>query len=142
VRRNPQHRSILTVVSATSTCGRASCATSERTWQNFSASCEPLYATNSFHCKQELFLYEYRLHWVPLPTNKRTTERWSSVVHSSSTVAILTTETSLWTCVCIPRLSGSWNLVLPIDTHRKPLTYFLCSCFIFICDPFTVSPSY
>jgi hypothetical protein len=31
---------------------------------------------------------------------KPTTERCSSVVYFSNTVAILTTETSLWTCVC------------------------------------------
>jgi hypothetical protein len=31
---------------------------------------------------------------------ERTTERWSSVVQSSSTLAIMTTETSLWTCAC------------------------------------------
>jgi hypothetical protein len=38
------------------------------------------------------------LHWVLLPTKKRTTERYSWVVHSWSKVAILTTGTSLWTC--------------------------------------------
>jgi hypothetical protein len=37
-------------------------------------SCEPLYATNTFHRKQEIFIYEYPLHWVLLPpkTHKRT----------------------------------------------------------------------
>jgi hypothetical protein len=35
----------------------------------------------------------------PFAHKKRTTERCSSVVHSS-TVAILTTKTSLWTCTC------------------------------------------
>jgi hypothetical protein len=38
--------------------------------------------------------------WVILPTKKRTTERCSSVAHSSSAITILTTETSLWTCAC------------------------------------------
>jgi hypothetical protein len=60
-------------------------------------SCEPFYATNSSHRKQETFLYEHPLHWVLLSTKRRTKERWSLVVHSSSTVAILTAETSLWT---------------------------------------------
>jgi hypothetical protein len=32
------------------------------------SSCEPLYATNSSHPKQETFLYEYPLHQVLLPT--------------------------------------------------------------------------
>jgi hypothetical protein len=65
-------------------------------------SCEPLYVTNTFHSKQETFLYKYPLHWVLLPTKKkkRTTELCSSVLHTSSTVAILTTETCLWTFTC------------------------------------------
>jgi hypothetical protein len=50
--------------------------------------------------EQETFLYEYPLQWVLLHTKKRTTGRCSSVLHSSSTVAILTTETSIWTCAC------------------------------------------
>jgi hypothetical protein len=31
-------------------------------------SCELLYATNTSHRKREIFLYEYSLHWVILPT--------------------------------------------------------------------------
>jgi hypothetical protein len=31
---------------------------------------------------------------------KRTTECWSLVIYTSSTVAILTDETSLWACTC------------------------------------------
>jgi hypothetical protein len=31
-------------------------------------SCESLYATNASHHKQEIFLYEYPLHWVLFPT--------------------------------------------------------------------------
>jgi hypothetical protein len=55
---------------------------------------------------------------------KRITERCSSVLHSSSTVANLTTKTSLWTCFArlLPRLSWSWAVLLPSDTHRKPIT--------------------
>jgi hypothetical protein len=56
-------------------------------------SCEPLYATNTSHLKQETFIYECPLHWVRLPT----TEHCSSVVQSSSPVATLTTETNHWT---------------------------------------------
>jgi hypothetical protein len=36
---------------------------------------EPLYATNISHRKQEIFLYEYPLHWVLLPTEKKTHNR-------------------------------------------------------------------
>jgi hypothetical protein len=41
---------------------------------------------------------------------KGTTESCSSVLHSSSTVAILTTETC-------------WTVLLPSDTHIKPITF-------------------
>jgi hypothetical protein len=58
--------------------------------------CEPLYVTNISHRKHETFRYEYPLQRVILPTKKKgTTERCSSGVHSSSTVAMLTTETRL-----------------------------------------------
>jgi hypothetical protein len=40
------------------------------------------------------------LHLVFFVHKKRTTERCSSEVYSSSTAAILTTEISLWTCAC------------------------------------------
>jgi hypothetical protein len=56
---------------------------------------EPLYVTNISHHTQEIFLSVYPLHWVLLPTKKLTTECCSSVVHPSSMVAILTSETSL-----------------------------------------------
>jgi hypothetical protein len=42
----------------------------------------------------------------------------SLVVKSSNTVAILTTETSLWTCTY---MSATWTVLLPSDTHRKPI---------------------
>jgi hypothetical protein len=100
VRRNLQHRSLLSVVSATFTSSfqlphlKNVCHIS---WP----SCVPLYTTNTSYRKQETFLYEYPLQWVLLPTkNKRTTERCCLVVHSSRTVAILTTEASLWKCAC------------------------------------------
>jgi hypothetical protein len=52
--------------------------------------------TNTSRRKQQTSLYEYPLHLVPLlGKEKRTTERCPSVIHSSSTVAIFTTETSL-----------------------------------------------
>jgi hypothetical protein len=72
VRRNPQHRSLLTVVSATSATGRASSVTFERPWENFSTSCVPLYVTNTSHHKHVTFLHEYPLHWVLLATKTHT----------------------------------------------------------------------
>jgi hypothetical protein len=69
---------------------------------------------------------------------KHTTERYCSVVHSLSTVAVLTTETSLWTwhACLLPRLSWSWTVLPPSDAHRKPITS-VNSCFTFVCDLFT-----
>jgi hypothetical protein len=60
------------------------------------------------------------LYWILLPT----TECWSWVIHYSSTVAILTTETSLWTCTAclLPRMLWIWTVLLPSGTHRKPIT--------------------
>jgi hypothetical protein len=51
--------------------------------------------------------------------SQRTIERCSSAVHSSSTVAFLATETSLWRCACA---SATWTVLLPSDTHRNPIT--------------------
>jgi hypothetical protein len=56
--------------------------TFERPWENFSIQFEQLYATDTSHGKQETFFNEYPLHWVLLPTEKRTTERYSSVVRT------------------------------------------------------------
>jgi hypothetical protein len=88
------------------------------------------------------------LYTEPFCPQKRTTKRCSSVVNISSTVAILTTETSLWTCartsstqtfylknaciyknglgsahpILVSRLSWSWTVLLHSDTDRKPTT--------------------
>jgi hypothetical protein len=48
-------------------------------------SCEPLYVTNTFHCKQKTLLYEYPLHWVLLPTEKRIIQVEHHIVASSWT---------------------------------------------------------
>jgi hypothetical protein len=72
-RQSPQHRSVLTVVSVTSAPPfqplrhqRNVCHTvvNRFTWQ-----------IHTSHRKQETFLYEYRLHWVLLPTQKKTHNR-------------------------------------------------------------------
>jgi hypothetical protein len=67
VRRNLQHRSILTVVAATSRPLRLS-----NIFERIPGpSCEPIYATNTSHREQETFLYEYPLHWVLLASKTR-----------------------------------------------------------------------
>jgi hypothetical protein len=92
-------------------------------------SCELLYATNTSHCKQKTLLYEYTLHWVLLPT-KSTIERCSWVVNTSSMIAILTTETSLWTCACasvtwtVMKLGCAATLVIHIEKLLCQLQLF------------------
>jgi hypothetical protein len=51
-------------------------------------------------------------------SQKSTKELCSSVAYPSSTVTVLTTETSLWTCAC----TSGWAVLLPSDTHKKPVT--------------------
>jgi hypothetical protein len=118
-------------VSATSAPGRASSATFERSWIS-----RPLYTINTSYRKQGAFVYEYPLHWVHLPTIN--TQLCSPVVYSS-TVAILTTETSLWTCTCASAiLSWSWTLLLPSDTHRKLITSITAVLLQFVTDLLTL----
>jgi hypothetical protein len=71
-------------------------------------SCEPLYATNTSHRKQETFLYGYPLRWVPLCTKKKT-PFWQ--LKPASEHARL-----------LPKLSWSWTVLLPSDVYRKPIT--------------------
>jgi hypothetical protein len=58
-------------------------------------SCERLYATNASHRNRKHFFMNILCIESFCPKKKGTTERCSSIVQSSSTVAILTTETSL-----------------------------------------------
>jgi hypothetical protein len=51
---------------------------------------------NTSHRKQETFLYEYPLHWLVKLTSE----------HAHA-------------CL-LPRLSWSWTMLLPSDTHKKP----------------------
>jgi hypothetical protein len=102
--------------------------------------CEPLYATNTSHHKQETFLYEYSLHWDFLPTNL-TADRCSSVIHSSSTVAILILKPASEHehARLLPRVLWSWTVLLHADTYRKLITYL--QLFYFHFNVLTDSPS-
>jgi hypothetical protein len=63
----------------------------------FRPSYEPLYATNTSQCKQQKFFVNILCIKTFCP-QKRTTECCPSVVHSTSTVAILTTKICFWIC--------------------------------------------
>jgi hypothetical protein len=54
---------------------RTSVSTSSSSAKPLPPSCEPLYWTNTSHHKQETFLYEYLLHWILLPTKKKTNNK-------------------------------------------------------------------
>jgi hypothetical protein len=87
-------------------------------------SCEPLYSTNTSHRKQETFLYEYPLQRVLLPAKKkkRTTQRSSSVKHPQARSPLWLLKPAPEHAPLLPRLSWSWTVLLPSDTHRKPIT--------------------
>jgi hypothetical protein len=55
VRPNPQHWSLLTIISATSASPFQPLRHQRNACHVSRPSCEPLYATNTFHCKQETF---------------------------------------------------------------------------------------
>jgi hypothetical protein len=62
---------------------------------------------------------------MPLPTKKkRTTECWSSVVHSQtrSPFSLLKPASEHSHARLLPRLSCSWTVLLPGGIHRKPVT--------------------
>jgi hypothetical protein len=66
VRRNPQHRNILTIVSAISAPRLHYLRLSNFLERISRPSFEPLYATDTSHRKQETFRYECPLHWFLL----------------------------------------------------------------------------
>jgi hypothetical protein len=64
----------------------------------------------------------------------RVVHRCSSIVHTSSLLAILTTKTSFltWHAGLLPGLSWSWIVLLPSDTHRKPISSITAVLFSFV----------
>jgi hypothetical protein len=134
VRRDPQRRSLLTVVSPTSAPGRASSGLSNVLERISRPSCEWLYATNTSHRKRETCIYAYPLHWVLLPIKKhnRTLLFGSSLLKHGL-------HFDYWNQSLLPRLSWSWIALLPCDIHKKYYVHY--SCFTSICGLLTDSPS-
>jgi hypothetical protein len=72
---------------------------------------------------------------------KCTTNRWFSVIHYSTTVAIFIIKPSRWMhALLLPVLSWSWTVLLPSDTHRKPITSITAVLLPFV--TYLVTPSY
>jgi hypothetical protein len=83
---------------------------------------EPHYATNTSQIKQETFIYEYPLHWVPLPIKNK---------HNRMLLLRSTHLKAFWLLKpasehaharLLTVMSWSWTVLLPGDTHRKPIT--------------------
>jgi hypothetical protein len=123
VRRNPQHWSLLTVVSATSV---STCTSSAKCLQHTS------------HCKQETFLYEYIFYSVLLHTkshnrtllfgskleHSRHFDYWNQLLNMRMRICYLDWHEAGLCCY----------LVIHIETY-----YIHYSCFTCICDLFTDS---
>jgi hypothetical protein len=63
-----------------------------------------------------------------------TTQSRSSVIYISKAVALLTTETNLEHAHerLLPRITRSWTLLLPSDTHRKHITDILLPFVVYL----------
>jgi hypothetical protein len=84
-------------------------------------SCEPLYATNTSHRKQEIFLYQYPFSFSPFAHKEGTTMRYYT--HQERTPFwILKPASEHAQARLLFRLSWSWYVLLSSDTNRKPIT--------------------
>jgi hypothetical protein len=105
-------------------------------------SCEPLYATNTSHHKQETFLYKYSLHWVLLPT--RNVQQYAALrqytPQARSSVSLLKPISQTAHACLLPELSCSCIMLLPCDTHRRPITSITVVLLPFV--TYLLTPSY
>jgi hypothetical protein len=93
--------------------------------------CEPLYATNTSHIKQETFLYEYPFHWVLLPTkNAQQTLLFGSTIlkycqYFDYWNQPLNVRMRVWYLEC-HEAGLCWYLVIHIENllHLLQLSYF------------------
>jgi hypothetical protein len=121
VRRNPQHRRLLTVVSATF-------APPFQLLRHQRNVCH-LVVKRFTRCKfptvnRKYFLMNITYIDAFCQQNKRTTESCSSLIQCSSTFAIwlLKSASEHYHALLLPRQSWSWTMLLPGDTYRKPIT--------------------
>jgi hypothetical protein len=84
--------------------------------------CEPLCATNTFHRKQEAFLYEYPFHWVLLFTKSAQQNAALRCICSQGLSPFWLLKPASEHAHLLPRLSCRWTVLLPSDTHRKRIT--------------------
>jgi hypothetical protein len=98
--------------------------------------------TGTSHHEQETFLYENPLHAVLLTT--KNTQQKAALRSYTSQAQFL-----FWLLKPAPehaharllsRLSWSWIVLLPSDTHREPIMSMTAIYFTSICGLFTDSP--
>jgi hypothetical protein len=108
VRRNPKYRSLLTLVSTTSSPPFHPLHHQRNFYHVSGPSCEPLYTANTSHLKEESSL------WIPFGLSpfahkeKKPHGRHFASEHAATGLLL--------------RLSWSWAVLLPGDTHIKPIT--------------------
>jgi hypothetical protein len=98
---------------------RTPISTSSSSTKRLPPSCEPIYATNTSHRKEETLLYEYPFNWVLLPTRSAqqnvalryyTPQAWSPFW-------LLKPASEHTHARLLPRLLWDWTVLLPSDTH-------------------------
>jgi hypothetical protein len=81
-------------------------------------SCDPLYVTNTSHHKQGN-IYEYPL---PIENAKQNVTLRYYTHQRCLPIQLLKPASEHAHAQLLPRLSSSWTVLLPSDTHRKPIT--------------------
>jgi hypothetical protein len=108
IHQNPQHRSLLTVVSATSAPGRTSFATFKLSWENYLI--QLWTALHDKHFMNILCIESF----CPYKTHNRTLLFGRTLLKESPSWLLKPASE--------PRLLRSWIVLLPSDTHREPIT--------------------
>jgi hypothetical protein len=137
VRRNPQHRSIFECCLSHF---HTSVSTSSSSAKRLPPSCEPLYKTNTSHCKEEKFLYRHPLHLVILPTKRHNRTLFFGSIHlkHGHHFWVLKPASEHAHAHLLPRLLWIWTVLLPSDTHRKPIKSFTAVLFPFVTNLLTL----
>jgi hypothetical protein len=88
-------------------------------------SCEPLYATNTSHRKQETFLTNILCIYSFCPHKKSVQQNAALRQYNTQALSpfwlLKPASEHVYACL-IPRLTWTWTVLLPSDTHRKPVT--------------------
>jgi hypothetical protein len=137
VRRIPQHRSILAVVSATS-------AHLFQTFRHQRNVCQPI--ANRF-TRQTLLIVNRNNFFMSILCIKSyclknlTRERCSSVVYilKTSPFWLLKLASEHAHARLLPRLSWSWTMLLPSDTYRNPVTSIIADIHQFMTYSLTLA---